>query len=86
MKDQKTLFRVRIGKRGVIVIPKEIRERLGLVEGELIELNVENDEKIVIRTRDLWSELRKRGRSLKVDLDEAEEEVDRDEEKWLKRI
>jgi AbrB family looped-hinge helix DNA binding protein len=25
--------RVRVGKRGVIVIPKDVRERLGIVEG-----------------------------------------------------
>ena len=33
--------RVRVGKRGVIVIPKEVREKLGIVEGMVLELNLE---------------------------------------------
>jgi len=76
--------RVRVGKRGVIVIPKEVREKLGIEEGMILELDIEDD-KIVLKTRDLWSELRKRGRRLRVDIDEAEKEVDEDEELWLKR-
>ena len=71
--------RVRVGKHGVIVIPKEVREKLGIVEGMILELNLEDD-RIVLKTRDLWSELRKRGRKLKVNVDEAEKELDRDEE------
>ena len=63
--------RVRVGKRGVIVIPKEVREKLGIVEGMILELNLEDD-RIVLKTRDLWSELRKRGKRLKVSIDEAE--------------
>ncbi len=71
--------RVRVGKRGVIVIPKEVREKLGIVEGMVLELSLEGD-RIVLKTRDLWSELRERGRKLKVSVDEAEKELDRDEE------
>ncbi|MEB3778932.1 MAG: AbrB/MazE/SpoVT family DNA-binding domain-containing protein [Desulfurococcales archaeon] len=78
------MLRVRVGRRGVIVIPKEVRERLGIEEGMVLELSVEEG-KIVLRTRDLWSELRERGRKLKVDVDEAERELDEDEESWLKR-
>lgn len=78
------LVRIRVGRRGVIVIPKEVRERLGIEEGMVLELSVEEG-KIVIRTRDLWSELRERGRKLNVDIDEAERELDEVEESWLKR-
>ncbi len=77
--------RVRVGKRGVIVIPKDVRERLGIVEGMTLELSVEGD-KIILRVRDLWSELRRRGRKLKVNLDEAERELDEAEEEWLERL
>ena len=77
--------RVRVGKRGVIVIPKEVREKLGIVEGMVLELNLEDD-RIVLKTRDLWSELRERGKKLKVSVDEAEKELDRDEEEWVKRL
>ena len=51
----------------------------------VLELNLEGD-KIVLKTRDLWSELRERGRKLKVSVDEAEKELDRDEEEWVKRL
>ncbi len=77
--------RVRVGKRGVIVIPKEVREKLGIKEGMLLELSVEKD-RIVIKTRDLWSEFRERGKRLKVDIDRAEREIDEDEVEWLGRI
>ena len=77
--------RVRVGKRGVIVIPKEVRERLGIEEGMVLELSVEND-RIVLRVRDLWSELRERGKALRVDVEEAERELDEDEGVWLKRL
>ena len=77
--------RIRVGKRGVIVIPKEVREKLGIKEGMVLELSVEKD-RIVIKTRDLWSELRERGKRLKVDIDRAEREIDEDEAEWLGRI
>lgn len=79
------LPRVRVGKRGVIVIPIEVREKLGIKEGMVLELSVEKDI-IVIKTRDLWSELRERGKRLKVDIDKAEREIDEDEVEWLERI
>lgn len=77
--------RVRVGRRGVIVIPKDVRERLGIEEGMTLELSVVGD-RIILRVRDLWSELRERGRKLRVDLDQAERELDEDEEAWLKRL
>ncbi len=77
--------RVRVGKRGVIVIPKSVRERLGIVEGMTLELSVEGD-RIVLKARDLWSELRERGRRLNVDVDRAERELDEAEERWLRRL
>ncbi|MCD6095467.1 MAG: AbrB/MazE/SpoVT family DNA-binding domain-containing protein [Thermoprotei archaeon] len=77
--------RIRVGKRGVIVIPKDIRERLGIEEGMTLEVSVKGDA-LVLRVRDLWSELRERGKKLKVDLEEAEREIDKDEELWLERL
>lgn len=83
MRSQRS--RVRVGKRGVIVIPKRIRERLGISEGTVLELSVEGD-KLVLRSRDLWGELRERSRRLKVDLDEAERELDEAEKRWMERL
>jgi len=77
--------RVRVGKRGTIVIPKDIRERLGIEEGMTLDLEVENG-RIVLYIRDLWSELRERGKKLRVDLEKAEEEVVEVEEEWLRRF
>ena len=79
------LSKVRVGKRGTIVIPKDIRERLGIEEGMFLELEVEGD-KIILRTRDLWSELRERGRKLSVDLEKAEREILEEEKDWLERL
>ncbi len=78
------LPKIRVGKRGVIVIPKDIREKLGIREGMTLDLEVSNN-KIIIYTRDLWSRLRERGRKLRVNLEKAEEEITEDEEEWLKR-
>ena len=78
------MFRVRVGKRGVVVIPKEVREKLGITEGMFLELEIRGDE-VVLKARDLWSELRRRGKGLKVDLEEAEREITEDDEAWLKR-
>ncbi len=79
------MLKVRVGKRGVIVIPKVIRERLGIEEGMTLELEVE-DNKIILKVRDLWSELRERGKKLKVDLEKDEEEIEEEEEDWLARL
>ncbi|MCH4816800.1 MAG: AbrB/MazE/SpoVT family DNA-binding domain-containing protein [Saccharolobus sp.] len=35
--------RVKVYKKGIIVIPKEIREKLGIKEGDIIELVVNGD-------------------------------------------
>ena len=78
-------YRVRVGKQGVIVIPKEVCERLGIREGMVLELRVEEG-KVILETKDLWSELRERGKRLKVDVDEAERELSEDEEAWMERL
>ncbi len=77
--------KIRVGKQGIIVIPKEVREKLGIEEGMVLDLEVDDD-KIIIRVRDLWSELRRRGLNMKVNLDEVERELLEDEESWLGRI
>ncbi|RLE71829.1 MAG: AbrB family transcriptional regulator [Thermoprotei archaeon] len=79
------MVKIRIGKRGVIVIPKDIREKMGLEEGSILDLQVEGD-KIVLKAKDLWSELRRRGRKLKVNVEEAERELDEVDELWLERL
>ncbi len=73
----------RIGKKGVVVIPKEIRERLGLKEGTVVEIKSEGD-RIVLVKKDIWEEVMRRG--VKVGAEEAEKELDEVEEEWLRRL
>ncbi|BAB67297.1 AbrB/MazE/SpoVT family DNA-binding domain-containing protein [Sulfurisphaera tokodaii] len=40
-------YRVKVYKKGIIVIPKEIREKIGIKEGDILELTV-NGNKIDI--------------------------------------
>jgi len=75
-------MKVRVGKRGVVVIPKSVRERLGIREGMILELEVAG-EALVLRARDLWAELRRRGSGAKVDVDAFERELDEAGEEWL---
>ncbi len=74
---------VRIGKKGVIVIPKDVREALGIQEGSPVEVRLEGD-KIIIRRKDLWEEIAKRG--VKINAEDAERELDEAEEEWLRRL
>lgn len=61
---------IKVHKRGIIVIPKRIREMLSIDEGTLLELRVENG-KILLSARSA---------------EEAEKELDREEENiWAKR-
>jgi len=74
--------KVRVGKRGVVVIPKSVREMLGIKEGAILELEVVG-EALVLRARDLWEELRRRGSGARVDVDAFERELDEAGEEWL---
>ncbi len=77
-------MKVRVGKRGTIVIPKRVRERLGIEEGTVLELEVAEGT-LTLKVRDLWTELRRRCRSVKFDIDAFERELDEAEEGWLRR-
>jgi len=77
-------MKVRVGKRGTIVIPKRVRERLGIEEGTVLELEVAEGT-LTLKVRDLWTELRRRCRGVKFDIDAFERELDEAEEGWLRR-
>jgi len=76
---------VRVGKRGTIVIPKKVRDRLGIKDGDVLTMRMENN-RIIIEVVDLWSELRRRGRHIKIDADELERELDEEDEAWMKKL
>jgi len=44
---------VRVHRKGIIVLPKSVREEAGIEEGMLLEVSVE-DGKIVLKPLDLW--------------------------------
>ena len=79
------MTRIRVGKRGVIVIPADIRRKLGIEEGMTLELEVKHNT-LILKVHDLWTYLRRQGKKLKVNLEKAEREVDEEEEFWLKRV
>ena len=46
-------FRVKIGKRYTLTIPKEVREKLGVEEGDELELHVVDNSIILRKPRSL---------------------------------
>ncbi len=70
---------VRIGKRYTIVIPKTIRQKLGLKEGQLSEIKLEKGKIVIIpKAMDPFHRLSE----LIGDI-EYNEETERKAEKWL---
>ncbi|MCC6016945.1 MAG: AbrB/MazE/SpoVT family DNA-binding domain-containing protein [Desulfurococcaceae archaeon] len=72
---------VKVHKKGVVVIPKSIRDALGIVEGTLLEVRIENN-KIVLEPLDLWDKVWK---CCSGSAEEAEKELDREEEEFWRR-
>ncbi|MEM0009723.1 MAG: AbrB/MazE/SpoVT family DNA-binding domain-containing protein [Thermofilum sp.] len=73
---------IKVHKKGIIVIPKIIREALNIEEGTLLELRVENG-KILLEPLDLWQKVWK---CCQGSAEEAERELDKEEEEfWKKR-
>ncbi|MEM1627195.1 MAG: AbrB/MazE/SpoVT family DNA-binding domain-containing protein [Sulfolobaceae archaeon] len=72
----------KVNKKGIIVIPKGIRDELGLKEGDVVRIRVEEN-KIIIEKVDLWERVWK---CCKGSAEEAERELDEEEEEfWQKR-
>jgi AbrB family looped-hinge helix DNA binding protein len=72
---------VKVHKKGVVIIPKSIRDALGIIEGTLLEVRVENN-KIVFEPLDLWDRVWK---CCSGSAEEAEEELDKEEEEFWRR-
>jgi AbrB family looped-hinge helix DNA binding protein len=73
---------IKVHKKGIIVLPKIVREALNIEEGTLLELRVE-DGKILLEPLDLWERV---WRCCSGSAEEAEKELDKEEEKfWRKR-
>ena len=73
---------IKVHKKGIIVLPKIVREALNIKEGALLELKVE-DGKILLEPLDLWERV---WECCSGSAEEAEKELDKEEEKfWRKR-
>jgi AbrB family looped-hinge helix DNA binding protein len=72
---------VKVHKKGIVVIPKSIRDSLGIIEGTLLEVRIENN-KIVLEPLDLWDKVWK---CCSGSAEEAEKELDKEEEEFWRR-
>ena len=66
-----------VRRRGVIVLPKRVRDELGIKEGDALKVQVEGG-RIILSKVDFWGKLFGCARGL-YDPDEAELELDRGE-------
>jgi len=73
----------RVYRKGIIVLPKDIRERAGVEEGMLLEVSVEEG-KIVLKPIDLWDKVWGCGKG-RGSAEEAERELDAEEEEYWRR-
>jgi len=73
---------VRVGKKHIVVIPAEIRKEVGLKEGDLLDVQVVGEKKIVLEliTSDPFETL---GKVIGEPYDEKKDE--KRAEEWLKK-
>ena len=76
--------KARVGSRGTIVIPKEIREECNLRRGDVLRIFIE-DGKIILVKDDVWERLHGCARGL-ITADEVERELDEDDVVWEERL
>ncbi len=71
---------IKVHKKGLIVLPKSIREELGIDEGTLLEVTIEEG-KIVLKPLDLWDRVWGCGKG-RGSAEEVELELDKEELLW----
>jgi len=72
---------IKVHRKGIIVLPKSVREALGIEEGSLLVLEVE-DNRILIKPLDLWERVWK---CCSGNAEEAERELDSEEKEYWER-
>ena len=65
---------IRVGKKRTITIPKSVAERLGIKEGAVLELRVEDNKIILVPVRDAITLSLRGEKFAKITLRELEEE------------
>lgn len=75
---------VKVHRKGIVVLPKSVREKAGIEEGMLLEVSVEGN-KVVLKPLDLWDRVWGCGKG-RGSAEEAELELNREEEEfWRQR-
>jgi len=77
-------MKVRVGSRGTMVIPKAVRERSGIKEGDVLEVSVKEGA-IVLLKNNTWERFHGCARGL-ISVEKVEKELDEDERGWEKRL
>ena len=73
-----------MGARGMIVIPKKLREQFGVRQGDV--LNLEPRKGVILMRKDkLWEKLKGSARGLTT-AEDAEKDLDVEEREWEKRL
>jgi len=84
LSDVVKCLKVRVGPRGTIVIPKEIREKSGIVKGDILEISLR--EKAIVLVKDAsWEKFHGCAEGL-ITAEKIEKELDEDEKAWEKRL
>lgn len=77
-------MKVRVGSRGTIVIPKQVRDKSGIVEGDVLEVFLK--EKAIVLMKDTkWEKFHECAEGL-VTAEKIEKELNEDEKAWEKRL
>lgn len=77
-------MKVRVGSRGTIVIPKEIRDKSSIVKGDVLDVFLK--ENTIILSKDTkWEKLHGCAEGL-ITVEKIEKELDEDEKAWQRRL
>lgn len=77
-------MKIRVGSRGTIVIPKELRAKVGITTGDVLNISIR--EKAIVIVKDTkWEELHGCASGL-VKVEKIEKELDEDEKTWEERL
>ncbi len=74
--------RLRIGKKRALYLPREILEAIGLQEGDLVVVRVENGRIVVEKVLDAFLLATKRRKWASTTVEEFEEESESEQEDW----
>jgi len=77
-------LKIKVGSRGTIVIPKKIRDKSGIVKGDILEVSTKGNAIVLIKDT-MWERFHGCAKG-KVSAEKVEKELDEDEETWESRL